>query len=783
MIMKKTAIVNIYNFIRSGPSDMAEFMQDDFETIRSEILTVKQYGFPGTYALKHDALMDKRYQDLLKTYLDDSDELGAWWEITPDLCRRAGIGYRDVEDLEVYEDQVQGDYALGYTPENRKKLVDAYMADFHEVFGSYPKSIGSWVLDSVTIEYAAEKYGVEAACMCRDQMATDGFTLWGGYPNGLYFPSRKNEFIPAQNTENQISIPVIRLLCPDPIYNFECNVREGLQGVYSAEPAWLTGRDKRWIPWMFGCLTEEDALGVGYAQVGQENGFLWENIRPGLAPQLDEIKKLHAAGKIRVETMGQSARWFKNKYRMTPPVTFQANKDWWQENNLASQFYACANYRLSFLAEEGKLRIRDWFVYDENYESRYLHGSMKGSESLNDALPVLFPQIWMEGGRPYIRLLNEQGQEPVGKITFGAADGFTATATLKTEDGSILAEAVMKTDRVELKGGFALSFDKLPVFDCVVGNEIRMIHEGFSYGFAVAQGEIAAAGADGVHIKPVDGEIILTMGPKQEETDIFTSAYLENPTPMDTFTIENPVPKIEILPFAPEFNPADYVFTCGQTGVVELIAKENGIIRYTLDGTDPDENAPVYAAPIELTEDTVLSARLFSSDGRKSECAKAVYRFCLTDMVLESPSKLDWRPVFCGNGLTDLLGGLRGTTDYLDFAWRGGLEGFDITCTLPEETAIASIGMGFITNHRSGVVYPESLTLYIDDREGETMTLPNSRGPREIMLQDFVFEVHRSVKKFRIVAKRFDRMPDWCTYHGTDKVFTMADKLLVVPEK
>ena len=259
--MKKTVIINIYNFIRSGPSEVADFMLDDFETIQKEIITVKQYGFPGTYALKHDALMDKRYQDLLKTYLDESDELGAWWEITEDMCRRAGISFRDQKEMDLFEDQVQSTYCLGYSVEDRKKLVDVYMEDFYSVFGSYPKSIGSWVIDAVTVEYAAEKYGVEVACMCRDQMATDGFTLWGGWPNGMYFPSKKNEFIPAQNGENQISIPMVRLLTPDPIYNFECNVREGLQGVYSAEPAWLTGRDKKWISWIFRSLTEEDALG------------------------------------------------------------------------------------------------------------------------------------------------------------------------------------------------------------------------------------------------------------------------------------------------------------------------------------------------------------------------------------------------------------------------------------------------------------------------------------------------------------------------------------------
>ena len=40
-----------------------------------------------------------------------------------------------------------------------------------------------------------------------------------------------------------------------------------------------------------GCLTDEDTLGMNYAQVGQENNFLWENIKPGFAPQLDVLRQ------------------------------------------------------------------------------------------------------------------------------------------------------------------------------------------------------------------------------------------------------------------------------------------------------------------------------------------------------------------------------------------------------------------------------------------------------------------------------------------------------------
>ena len=236
-----------------------------------------------------------RYQALFRTYLDGRDEISAWWEITEPLCRRAGVPFRGKVSTE-YDDRVDSAYCVGYEPEERKRLVDAYMRDFYGVYGQYPRTIGSWVLDSVTLGYAAERYGVLGGAICRDQMGTDGFTLWGGFPNGIYYPCRKNEFIPAQTLEEQLPTPMFRLLGPDPIYNFEQDVRPGLQGVYTLEPSWLTGRDPKWLAWFFGASVKSRAWGSPYAHVGQENNFLWENIRPGLGPQLALLRELADRG-------------------------------------------------------------------------------------------------------------------------------------------------------------------------------------------------------------------------------------------------------------------------------------------------------------------------------------------------------------------------------------------------------------------------------------------------------------------------------------------------------
>ena len=39
--MKKTSIVNIYNFIRKSHQDPSEFIPDDFETIRNQLILMK----------------------------------------------------------------------------------------------------------------------------------------------------------------------------------------------------------------------------------------------------------------------------------------------------------------------------------------------------------------------------------------------------------------------------------------------------------------------------------------------------------------------------------------------------------------------------------------------------------------------------------------------------------------------------------------------------------------------------------------------------------------------
>ena len=75
-------------------------------------------------------------------------------------------------------------------------------------------------------------------------------------------------------------------------------------------------------------------------------------------------------------------------------MSFQASQDWDTDRGLSAQWYASCWYRVGFLGEAGRLRIRDLFLYREAYPSRYFDRPMEGRGSTFDALPVLSPQAW-----------------------------------------------------------------------------------------------------------------------------------------------------------------------------------------------------------------------------------------------------------------------------------------------------------------------------------------------------------------------------------------------------
>ncbi len=346
-------IVNIVNFIRNIEPRSEEITETVlYETVARQAAQLAEYGLPATFLLQYDALINPRYRKLLTQDVYPGTEVGGWWEITQPHVEAAGLKWRGRYPWDWHADV---GFATGYTPEERRKLVDVYMEKFKEVFGKYPTAIGSWFIDAYTLGYMYDKYGIVASCNCKDQIGTDGYTLWGGYWNQAYYPSRVNAYMPAQTREGQIPVPVFRMLGSDPIYQYDNCVGGALQGVISLEPVYGdSGGSRQWVEWFFRSMFEEPCLAFAYTQAGQENSFTWGSMEKGLNIQIPLMANRFRKGEIRVETLTRSGEWFRENFPVTPPTAVTALTDY-REKDRKTVWYNSRYYRTNLLWEGGTL--------------------------------------------------------------------------------------------------------------------------------------------------------------------------------------------------------------------------------------------------------------------------------------------------------------------------------------------------------------------------------------------------------------------------------------------
>jgi len=392
----KPKIVNIVNFIRLLEPRDPKITEDVlYQTVVKQVEMMKKYNLGGTFLLQYDALMDLRYQKLLKDLPQNSFEIGAWWEIPQPMVEKAGLKWRGRYPWDWHADI---GFSTGYTPAEREQLADVYMADFKKIFGYYPKSVGSWFIDSHTLNYLYDKYHIVASSNCKDQVGTDGYTLWGGYWNQAYYPSRINSYMPAQTIEKQLPVPIFRMLGSDPVRQYDTGLGSTRQGVITLEPVYPeAGGDETWVNWFFKEFVEGESMEFAYTQAGQENSFTWDAMSKGFGLQMPLIAKLRDQGKLKVETLAESGKWFKDHYKVTPATSVVVNNDL-PGSDLKTVWFNSRYYRVNLLWEKSGLTFRDIHLFDERFPSAYTKEKATSNECAFYTLPFVDGYIWSKPG-------------------------------------------------------------------------------------------------------------------------------------------------------------------------------------------------------------------------------------------------------------------------------------------------------------------------------------------------------------------------------------------------
>ena len=501
-------IATIVNFVRS----VEPRVEDDsflLSTLEKELQLCDSFDMPSTVLFQYDALISSDYIELVSRH--PLAETGLWLEIVKPLCEKVEIEWRG---RYVWDWNVNCAYLIAYTPDERRKLIDAAFAKYKETFGRYPECVGSWMLDAFSIAYMKEKYNIVAACICKEQYGTDGITLNGGYYNGGYYPCKNNALCPAGNKENQIDVPVFRMLGIDPLYQYDNGLGnpEIAQGVCTLEPACTkAGGNPEWVKWYLAENYNNKCLSAAFAQFGQENSFGWDKIGPGLCSQLELLQNEAGSKNIDILTLSKAGKSFKKQFEETPETAICTDTDYKNDGN-KGVWYCSKNYRINLFSHKGCVKIRDLHIFDDKYPEQYLNTACKTNKAGQFNLPV------MDGFR------FSKGDVKAGIVPVGVSPSELLSVAVNNEiigtAGKLSFD--MYPDKIvvkDIEDDWHLEFVTADVrylpYEKVTPKELFMEFMGFAdskykYSLKLDKGNFVQENGK-IKIKPEDGEIVFLM--------------------------------------------------------------------------------------------------------------------------------------------------------------------------------------------------------------------------------------------------------------------------------
>ena len=245
-------------------------------------------------------------------------------------------------------------------------------------------------------------------------------------------------------------------------------------------------------------FTDEPHLGYNYVQAGQENSFTWEAMEKGFVYQTARLADLRKKGKVRIQTLAETGRWFRERYPVTPPTSVITTEDY-QGNGRKTFWFNSRYYRANLLWEGSALKIRDLHVFNENLRSEYLDRPDTLPVFHYETLPLVDGCLWstkdkmaglyliapdFEGGEPvFASKADESGQE----ITWPSAVGKGRFTLSFTEEGfEMAADAEAGSWCLELSAspGAALPFTTL------TEKAVLARHQGMEYGMELEKGYV-----------------------------------------------------------------------------------------------------------------------------------------------------------------------------------------------------------------------------------------------------------------------------------------------------
>jgi hypothetical protein len=175
-------------------------------------------------------------------------------------------------------------------------------------------------------------------------------------------------------------------------------------------------------------IAEWPTQSVAYAQLGQENSFGWPTMHQGYLMQMEKLSKMQQAGRLTVETMGETGRRFKRRFRSTPTQAQVMLEDPFGHSSTPERtvWYQSKFLRANLHFRGEQFYLRDLHVYSDAFPQIYLTEPVRQHGIEERMLAVLDGYHWSDNAVHS----GQEGRRALGRFAAVEQDGKSIPLTM-----------------------------------------------------------------------------------------------------------------------------------------------------------------------------------------------------------------------------------------------------------------------------------------------------------------------------------------------------------------
>lgn len=370
-----------------NPVRISAYSPDPLKSLKSEYEEIEKRGLSATWLLTYDAISDKSIIDLFSS-MDKKQEFGIFLEVTENFCSDSQVSYNKTDGWQ----RATSVFLSGYSQDDRKKLIDKVFYTFKQKFGYFPKSVGGWWVDSFSLSYMKEKYGITGVLGMSDQYDLDGYQLWGTTWSVPFYPTKLNAAVPAGNISSKLDVVTFRWAERDPLNGYLAPGNKAAS-LYSVQDYPSINESDEYLMKLIDLYAfQKDYNQYGHLTIGLEGDYSEDVYQSIYSKRMDLVRKFSDEG-VNIVTMNEFSKFYRKAFPGLSPIQIIEAKDLLGINK--HSFWIQTNsYRIGLVYnyENQKLKVLDFRIYQDNFQEPYYISPNKDFE-LSISLPYVIDSV------------------------------------------------------------------------------------------------------------------------------------------------------------------------------------------------------------------------------------------------------------------------------------------------------------------------------------------------------------------------------------------------------